>query len=82
MRISIASYVQPTTFTLLDMWPHQLMLMTTTTPQIKRKQWDVCNARHLENNETFVAMYGYSYILVYKDCCQQSTVADLIQVTA
>lgn len=26
-----------------------------------------CNSRHLENNEAFTAIYGYSYIYVYKD---------------
>jgi len=26
-----------------------------------------CNSRHLENNEAFTAIYGYSYIHVYKD---------------
>lgn len=31
--------------------------------KLNRKQWDVCNSRHLENNEAFVAMYGYSYTL-------------------
>jgi hypothetical protein len=29
----------------------------------------LCNSRHLENNEAFVAMNGYNYISVYKDLC-------------
>lgn len=36
--------------------------------KLNTKQLDVCNSRHLENNEAFMAIYEYSYIHVYKDC--------------
>ena len=35
--------------------------------KLNTKQRDVCNSRHLENNEAFTAIYGYSYSHVYKD---------------